>query len=156
MDMWRLFCLALSAAVLASGCGTSVTGPTPEGPLRITFQQAPTFAGIDGALFTARVENVSQKVVDLTFPSSCLFQLQFRDRSGQPVTPLGGGAACATVITSQTLGPSQSFGQAFAVKAGSAPAPDAIVLPAGDYTIVARLDDTTYRLTTDPLPFTVR
>lgn len=154
--MWRYFCLGLAAVALAAGCSANVTAPTPPGPLRFTLQQAPTFAGIDGALFTARVENVSQNVIDLTFPSSCQFRLQFLDRSGQPVTPVGGGVACATVITNQTLRPAQSFGQAFTVKAGTAPAPDATVLPAGDYTIVARLDDTTYRLTSDPLAFTLR
>jgi hypothetical protein len=154
--MWRIFCLLLAAAALASGCSGSGTAPTPGGPLRFTLQQAPTFAGIDGVLFTARLENVSQNVIDLTFPSSCQFRLQFADRSGQSVTPVGGGLACATVITHQTLGPAQSFAQAFTVRAGTAPASGAIVLPAGDYTVLARLDDTTHRLTSDPLPFVVR
>lgn len=154
--MWRIFCLLLSAAALAAGCSGTVTAPTPGGPLRFTLQQAPTFAGIDGVLLTARVENVSQNVIDLTFPSSCQFRLQFSGRSGQPVTPVGGGVACATVITRQTLGPAQSFGQAFTVRAAAVPASDAIVLPAGDYTVAARLDDSTYQLTSDPLAVSVR
>jgi hypothetical protein len=149
--------LFLGISVLAAGCGATVTSPSPQAQIRVTVQPAPTFAGIDGVLFTLRVENIGTTVVDLTFPSSCQVLPYFVDRAtGQPVTPVGGGFVCLTVITSQTLRPGQSFAQMHTVKAGSATLPQAIVLPPGDYTIYARLEDATLRLTSDPVAFSVR
>jgi hypothetical protein len=150
--------LVLASALLAAGCGATVTSPTPAGPLRLTAEQLPGF--IIGAepltSFTVRVENIGQAAVDLTFPSSCQILPSFTNRGGQPVTPVGGGFACATVITNVTLRPGQSLSQVFTVKAGDAPQGQSIVLPSGDYTLVARLDDLVYRLNSDPLPFSLR
>ena len=42
------------------------------------------------------------------------------------------------------------------VKGGTAPEPGAIILPPGDYSIHGRLEDSVYRLNSDPLTFTVR
>lgn len=143
--------------VLAGGCGATVTSPSPNTPIRVTVQPTPTFAGVDGAMFTLRVENIGTTAVDLTFPSSCQVLPYFVDRAtGQPVTPVGGGFACLTVITKQTLTPGQSFVRMHTVRAGVTPQPEAIVLPPGDYTIYARLEDSTFRLTSDPVPFSVR
>jgi hypothetical protein len=104
-----------------------------------------------------RVENIGAGAVDLTFPSSCQILPRFENPGGQPVTPISGGLACATVVTSQRLGPGQSLSQPFSVRAaGSAADPASLVLPAGDYRFVARLDDTVYRLSSDPQAFTVR
>lgn len=149
--------LFLGILVLAAGCSATVTSPSPQTPIRVTVQATPTFAGIDGVMFTLRVENIGTTVVDLTFPSSCQVLPYFVDRAtGQPVTPVGGGFVCLTVITNQTLRPGQSFSQAYTVRAGSVPLPQAIVLPPGDYNIYARLEDSTLRVASDPLAFSVR
>ena len=153
----RFLALFLGMSILAAGCGATVTSPSPHAPIRVTVQAAPTFAGIDGVLFTLRVENIGTTVVDLTFPSSCQVLPYFVDRaSGQPVTPVGGGFVCLTVITNQTLRPGEGFSQPYTVRAGSVALPQAIVLPPGDYTIHARLEDSTLRVTSDPLAFSVR
>jgi hypothetical protein len=148
--------LAISL-LAAAGCGATATSPSPLTSIRVTVVATPTFVGIDGAMFTLRVENIGTAAVDLTFPSSCQVLPYFVDRAtGQPVTPVGGGFACLTVITKQTLSPGQSFAQVHTVKAGSTPLPQTIVLPPGDYSIYARLEDATLRLTSDPIPFSVR
>jgi hypothetical protein len=134
-----------------------VTSPSDPG-LRVTVQPTPTLVGgPDTATFTLKVENTGATVVDLTFPSSCQVLPYFVDRAtGQPVTPVGGGFVCLTVITSQRLRTGQSFSQVFTVKAGSVPLPQAIVLPPGDYAIYARLEDSTHRVQSDHLAFSVR
>lgn len=153
----RFPALFVGISLLAAGCGASLISPSPQTPIRVTVQPAPTFAGIDGVLFTLRVENIGTTAVDLTFPSSCQVLPYFLDRAtGQPVTPVGGGFACLTVITKQGLDPGQSFAQMHTVRAGVTPRPEAIVLPPGDYSIYARLEDSTFRLTSDPVPFSVR
>jgi hypothetical protein len=153
----RFSALILGISVLVAGCGATATSPSPSASIRVTVQAAPTFAGIDGVLFTLRVENIGTTVVDLTFPSSCQVLPYFVDRAtGQPVTPVGGGHVCLTVITSQTLRPGQGFSQVYTVRAGSVGLPQAIVLPPGDYNIYARLEDSTLRVTSDPLAFSVR
>jgi hypothetical protein len=153
----RFFALFLGISVFAAGCSGTVTSPSNPGQVRVTVQPTPTFAGIDGAMFTLVVENIGTAVVDLTFPSGCQVLPYFVNRTtGQPVTPVGGGFACVAAITNQTLRPGQSFSQVYTVKAGSVPLPQAIVLPPGDYSIYARLEDSTLRTTSDPVPFSVR
>ena len=156
--MGRVTSFVLAGALLAAGCGGGATSPAPAGPLRLTALQLPGFI-VNGEPFTGfavQVENISKSAVDLTFPSSCQILPAFLTRAGQAVTPVGGGIACATVITSVTLGPNQSLSRTFTVKAGTAPSGQDFVLPPGDYTFVARLDDTLYRLNSDPLPFSLR
>jgi hypothetical protein len=159
--MRRLTSFVLAGALLAGGCGasgTSPTPPTPADPLRLTATQMPGFI-INGeplTRFAVQLQNIGQTAVDLTFPSSCQILPAFLTRTGDAVTPVGGGLACATVITRVTLGPSQSVSQVFTVKAGTAPSGQDLVLPLGDYTFVARLDDTAYRLNSDPLLFSLR
>jgi len=152
----RLKGLALAAVVLAGGCSGRVTGPSPgSDPLRISVTRSPTFAG-GMAVFSVRVDNISDSVVNLTFPSSCQVLPYFTDAAGRPVTPIGGGFACLTVITSQSLRPGASFSQTFSVKPGTSPESQLIVLPPGEYRIRGRLEDTVYRLESDPLPFAVQ
>ena len=151
-----LVVLATATALLAGGCTDGKTSPTPVAPVRVTVVQNPTFAG-GIAIFSLKVENVSQSVVDLTFPSSCQVLPYFFERStGREVTPLGGGFVCLTVITGQSLRPTESFVRTYSVRPGSAPDPQYIVLPPGEYSIRARLEDTVYRLNSDPLAFTVQ
>jgi hypothetical protein len=151
--------VVLAGALLAGGCGgVTAPAPTPTGPLRLTAFQLPGFI-VNGEPFTGfsvQVQNISQAAVDLTFPSSCQILPVFRTRTGEAVTPVGGGLACATVITSTTLGPTQSLSRLFTVKLGTVPSGQDLVLPSGDYTFVARLDDTVHRLNSDPLPFSLR
>src|SRR5215203_1026355 len=136
--MRRLASLSLSlivaAAAAAGGCSGSPTGPSWDAPIRVSLTPLPTFVGSpNAAAFAATVANVTTGAVELTFPSSCQLLPYFTDGvTGRPVTPLGGGSACATVITHLTLQPSMSMTQPIMVKAGTAPEPNAIVLPPGD------------------------
>jgi hypothetical protein len=149
----RISGFVLAAAMLAGACSARVAGPSPgEPPLRVSVTQNPTFAG-GMAVFTLRVENITDSVVNLTFPSSCQVLPYFTDRSGRAVTPVGGGFACLTVLTNQTLQPGASFSQSFTVKTGTSPDPQFIVLPAGEYTIRGRLEDKVYKLESVPLAF---
>ena len=132
-----------------------MTSPTPTAPVRVTVLQNPTFVG-GVAIFTLKVENVSQSVVDLTFPSSCQVLPYFFERStGREVTPVGGGLACLTVITRQNLRAGESFFQTYTVKPGTAPDAQLIVLPPGEYTIRARLEDSVFKINSDPVVFTL-
>ena len=154
----RFLYFYVGALILAAGCGATTTGPSQTGPIRVTVQPTPTFAGSpDTATFTLGVENISRAPADLTFPSSCRVLPYFVDgRTGQPVVPRGGGFACATVIARLTLGPGESFSDVITVTAGDAPVPQRIVLPAGDYRLFARLEDSTYRRQSEPFAFSLR
>jgi hypothetical protein len=154
----RFLTLGLGAAVLAAGCGGTGMAPSTSNLVRVTVQATPTFAGgADTATFTARVENIGRAVVDLTFPSACQVLPYFVNRqTGLVVSPAGGGFACALAITTQTLQPGDAFSQTFTVKAGTVPVPEAIVLPAGDYAIYARLQDPAHPVMSDQLAFSVR
>lgn len=148
--------LVLAAALVAGACSARVTGPSdPEAVLRITVTQNPTFAG-GMAVFSIRVENISGSTVNLTFPSSCQVLPHFTDPSGRAVTPVGGGFACLTVITQQSLRPGASFSETFTVRPGTTPEGQSIVLPAGEYRIRGRLQDTVYKLESAPVAFTVQ
>jgi hypothetical protein len=149
------FCLV---GLFLAGCGGTATGPSPAAPVRVTVQPTPTFAGSpDTATFTIRVENVSPTPTQLTFPSACRVLPYFVDgRTGQPVVPRGGGFACATVMVYQPLRPGESFSEVITVKAGDGPAPQQIVLPAGDYRLYAKLEDSVHRLQSEPLAFSLR
>lgn len=156
--MWRgISGLVLVAAMLTPACSATVTGPSPDpvGPLRVTVSQNPTFVG-GMAVFSIRVDNISNSVLNLTFPSSCQVLPYFSDRAGRAVTPVGGGFACLTVITQQSLQPGAFFSQSFSVKPGTTPDAAFIVLPAGDYTIRGRLEDTVYKRESDPLAFALQ
>jgi hypothetical protein len=144
------------AAVWLAACSTA-TGPTPgsPAPLRVTVTQNPTLVG-GMASFSVRVENISDSTVNLTFPSSCQVLPYFTDRAGRTVTPVGGGFACLTVITQQSLRSGASFSHAFTVKPGTVPQSEAVVLPPGEYVIRGRLEDTVYKLESEPLPFSVQ
>jgi hypothetical protein len=149
---------AVFALVLVSGaCGGTQTGPSPApAPVQVTIAQNPTFTG-DSLVFSIRVDNISPAAVDLTFPSSCLVLPYFVDRrTGQPVTPVGGGFGCATVIVHKRLAPGEFYAQSFSVKAAGGPPDGLIVLPPGDYSIYGRLEDSSYRAQSNSLPFSVK
>jgi hypothetical protein len=149
----------LGALILSAGCGSAPAAPSPSppSPIRVTVEPTQTLVGTpDTATFTLRAENVGTKPAALTFPSSCQLVPYFTDRTGQPVAPRGGGFACAAVIVYRPLQAGESFSQVFTVKTGEAPLAQFIVLPAGDYQIYARLEDSSYRLQSEPLAFSLR
>lgn len=150
--------LGIAGTVLSAGCSATVTSPSPAVPIRVTVAPTPTLVGgPDSATFTLRAENIGSSVVDLTFPSSCQILPYFVDRiTGQPVTPRGGGFACLTVITRQSLRAGESFANVAIIKAGDVPASPYIVLPPGTYAMYARLEDDTYRVRSDDVVFSVR
>jgi hypothetical protein len=152
--------LVLGAAVpAAAGCGgSSPSAPSTPVPLRVTVQVNPTLVGDPSAAnFSIRAENISQDVLDLTFPSGCQILPHFVERaSRRPVTPVGGGFACVTMITRATLRPGESIARTVLVKSGTTPDPQYVVLPPGDYAVYARLEDQSYRLESAQLPFTIR
>src|SRR4051812_35279941 len=154
--MLRTITVLAVAVAAAGGCG-STTSPSTD-PVRVTVQATPTLAGSpDIATFTLRVENISRSTVDLTFPSSCQLLPHFVDRrTGQEATPRGGGFACLAVITQKSLQAGESFSDVITVAAGDAVVPNRIVLPAGDYAVYARLEDSTYRTRSEQVSFSVR
>ena len=159
--MGRVPGLAIAASLLiliplAAGCG-GPTMPDRPAPVSVSVQPAQVFAGgPNRATFTLRVANTSSTAVDLTFPSSCQVLSYFIDmRTSRPVTPLGGGFACLTVITSRQLTSGESFADVVSIKSGAAPESGFVVLPPGTYAIYARLEDQTYRAQSDRLMFTL-
>jgi hypothetical protein len=154
----RFLAFCLGALAVSTACGGTATGPSSAGPLRVTIQPVPTFApSLDVAMFSGRVENVGTTAIELTFPSSCQVLPYFLDaRTGQQVTPRGGGFACLTVITHASLRPGEWLPLAMTVKSGDVAVPGYIILPPGDYRIYARLEDSTYRPQSEPLAFSLR
>jgi hypothetical protein len=154
----RFLNLCLGILLIAPGCSASVTAPSDPGPLRVTVQPTPTLVGSpDTATFTLRVDNIGTAIADLTFPSSCQLLPYFVDRrTGELVTPRGGGFACLTVITHLTLRAGESFSRVITVTAGDAPRGQEVVLPPGDYAIYARLEDSVFRIKSAQLPFSVK
>jgi hypothetical protein len=159
MLMRRLRRIALLIGLsAAAACGGGPTTPDKNLPIAVSVQALPTFvADPTTGMFALRVDNTSAAAVDLTFPSSCQLLPYFVDRrTGQAVTPRGGGTACLAVITRLTLVPGESFIQPVTVRSGDAPSPPFVVLPPGDYAIYARLEDQTYHVKSAELPFTLR
>ena len=154
----RFLACCLGVLAVSTACGGTTTGPSPAGPLRVTIQAVPTFApSPDVAMFSGRVDNVGTATIELTFPSTCQVLPYFVDaRTGQQVSPRGGGFACATVITHASLRPGEWLPVAITVKSGDVAVPGFIVLPAGDYRLYARLEDSTYRVQSEPLAFSLR
>jgi hypothetical protein len=147
----------LLVAALLTGCSGSATTPSAPAPVNVTVQTLPSPGGPDTALFAMTVKNISGSAVDLMFPSSCQILPHFLDRrTGQEVTPRGGGTACLTVVTHLSLVVGESFTQPVTVAAGDAPIANRVVLPAGDYMIYARLEDSMYQLKSDQVQFSVR
>jgi hypothetical protein len=153
--MIRALAVLLAAAAFAgAGCGSTPTSPS-DAPLRLTVTQNPTLTA-DSLSFTLRLENISRTAVNLTFPSSCDVLPFFSDAAGRAVTPLGGGFACATVITHGQLVPGESLIRSIMVKAGTKPEEQMVVLPAGTYSLHARLMDSDFKLQSTPVTVILR
>jgi hypothetical protein len=60
------------------------------------------------------------------------------------------------VITQLTLNPGVAVIEPYTVKGGTSPESQYVVLPPGEYTIRGRLEDTVYKLESDPLAFTLQ
>jgi hypothetical protein len=145
--------IAPVAVLLLSAACSAATSPSSA--LRVSVTPAGLFPV--GVAFTMRVENTGSKGVDLTFASSCQLLPSFIDqRTSAEVTPVGGGVACLTVITHQSLRPGESFSETVMVQVGTAASPPSVVLPPGDYAISARLMDTDFKLKSEPVTFSLR
>jgi hypothetical protein len=153
--MTRLPGLLVLAAVV-SACSGSSTSPSAPAPVLITILPFPAPDGPDTKTFGMEVRNVSQAPVDLTFPSSCAMRPHIVDPAGREVTPLGGGQACATVITHLSLAVAQSLVLPVIVVAGDAPKSSLVVVPPGDYMIYASLEDDKYQIRSARVRFSVR
>ena len=125
---------------------------------RVTVRVNPTFVGDPStANFSIAAENISQNVLDLTFPSGCqLLPYVLERTTRRAVTPVGGGFACLTVITRATLRPGESIASNVLVKSGSSPNPAYVVLPPGDYVIYGRVEDQLFKAKSEELAFAVR
>jgi len=156
MARLRGFLLLTALFPACSGSSTAPSAPPPA-PVRVSVEPFLAPDGPDTKAFGMEVRNISQSPVDLTFPSSCVLVAHIVDRaSGREVTPVGGGQACAAVITHLPVAVSQSVVFTVIVKAGTAPIPTLIVVPPGDYMIYTSLEDDKYQLKSERLPFTVR
>lgn len=154
--MRRLACLVLAGGLLG-GCGGSPTSPS-DAPVRVTIMPLPTPFGNPGtASFAVTIENLTSSQANMTFPTSCQVLPHFLNRaSGREVTPVGGGLACATVVSQLSLQPGLSVSQVFFVKGGTAPESNVIVVPPGDYFLYATLEDTAYKVKSPQLSLTVQ
>jgi len=148
----------LAALASCSGSMTSPSTPPPAPAPPVTVGIEPLVApnGSDTKSFGMVVGNVSQSPVDLTFPSSCQLVPHIVDNAGREVTPIGGGQACATVITHLSLPVSTSVLLTVIVVAGHAPVNTLLVVPPGDYMIYTSLEDDKYQLKSARLAFSVR
>ncbi len=149
---------AFAAAVALAACGASPSAPSEQGPLRLTVEPLQTLAGSSStAEFALKLRNTGTTPVSLTFPSSCQVMPYVVERStGRIVGPSGGGWVCATVMTSLTVGAGETHTETAHVKTGTDTLSPFIVVPAGDYAIYARLEDTMFKLQSESLPFSVR
>jgi hypothetical protein len=149
---------ALAAAVALAACGAAPSAPSEQGPLRLTVEPLPTLTGsLATAEFALKLQNTGSTPIEITFPSSCQVMPYVVERSsGRIVGPSGGGWVCATVITHLTLGAGETHTDTAHVIAGTDQRSPFIVVPAGDYAIYARLEDSTFKLQSQSVPFSVR
>ncbi len=141
-----------------AACGGMSTAPSSRGPLQLTVAPTPTFVGDpSSAAFTIRLQNVGTESVTLDFASGCQVMPYVTSRStGQIVLPPGGGWGCTAVITHLTLGASESHTQVVTFSVPG-PARDPFYpVPPGEYAVYARLEDTKYKLQSEPVPFSLR
>ena len=150
------FLLALAGAVLVA-CGASPTGPSQQGPLRLTASITRTVvpAG-ETATITFLLENLGSDAVTLHFSDSCQLMPYIASSFGLIVYPAGGSWACATVLTSLTLPAGGTKTVDVQVRAGAAASSPYVALGAGDYSASARVPSSEYKLQTDPVHFTVQ
>jgi hypothetical protein len=150
--------LVLIGAVALAACGAAPSAPSPQGPLRLTVEPLQTLIGFPStAAFALKLKNTGSTPVEIMFPSSCQVMPYVVERStGRIVGPSGGGWVCATVITRLTLAAGETHTDTAHVMAGTDQRSPFIVVPAGDYAIYARLEDSTFKLQSESVPFSVR
>jgi hypothetical protein len=109
------------------------------------------------AEFALKLQNTTAAPVALTFPSSCQVMPYVVERAtGRIVGPSGGAWVCLTVITNLTLGPGETHTEVAHVRAATESRSPYITVPPGDYAIYAKLEDSTFRLQSASVPFSVR
>jgi hypothetical protein len=143
--------------VALAGCG-SPSAPSDQAPLRLTVEPLQTLTGsASTAEFALKLQNTGSMPIAITFPSSCQVMPYVVERgSGRIVAPEGGGWACLAVITNLTLGPGETHTDTAHVMAGTNQQSPFMVVPAGNYAIYARLEDSTFKLQSESVLFSVR
>lgn len=124
----------------------------------MTVEPLQTLTGSSSAAeFALKLQNTSAESIEITLPSSCqVMPYVVERRTGRTVSPSGGGWVCATVITKLTLGPGETHTDTAHVIAGTDPRSPHLVVPPGDYAIYAKLEDYTFKLQSESVPFSVR
>jgi Intracellular proteinase inhibitor len=153
MNRWA----AVVACVASCACDTA-TRPSDEDALRLTVQISSTTVARGQVLtMTFRLENVGSETVNLTFNSGCTILPYIRERStNRIVYPQGGDWMCTAVLTQISLRPGAVELREVRVRAPDTPGTADAVLPPGDYQTFARLDDTRFRLESDPVSFVIQ
>jgi len=148
----------LAVAAVCAACGGSPSAPSQSGPLRLTVEPLQTLVGSEStADFALKLQNTGSTPVTLAFPSSCQVMPYIVERaSGRIVAPAGGGWVCATVLTSLTVAAGETHVETVHVAAARPVDAVMINVPPGDYSIYAKLEDSTYKLQSASLPFSVR
>jgi hypothetical protein len=148
----------LTAAAALIACGASPSAPSQQGPLRLTVEPLQTLTGsASTAEFALKLQNTGAAPVEITFPSGCQVMPYVVDRgSGRIVAPSGGAWVCTAVITHLTLGPGETHTDTAHVIAGTDQRSPFIVVPPGSYAIYAKLEDSTFKLQSEPVSFSVR
>lgn len=149
--------IVIAAAVSLAACG-SPSAPSDQGPLRLTVEPLRPLTGSPStAEFALKLQNTGPMPVAITFPSSCQVMPYVVARgSSRIVAPEGGGWSCLAVITNLTLAPGETHTATAHVVAGTDQRSPFIVVPPGEYAIYARLEDSTFKLQSDSVPFSVR
>lgn len=156
----RVFIRLLAVFVmlpLAASCGSAPTSPT-EGPLALTGQASRTTLAIgESAVVVFTLTNVSNRVVQISLPDTCLMLPVVVDRrDGREVDQGGGGLACAQVTSGLLLQPGESRSLNIEVRAGDGLGPFVSLRASGEYWIYAKMHDSVYRVQSPPIVITVR
>jgi Intracellular proteinase inhibitor len=153
MNRW-----AAVVACAASCACDAATRPSDEDALRLTAQiSSVTVASGQVLTITFRLENVGSETVNLTFNSGCTILPYIRERStNRIVYPQGGNWMCTAVLTQISLRPGAVELREVRVRAPDTPGTTDVVLPPGDYQTFAQLDDTRFRLESDPASFVIQ
>lgn len=145
-----------SLVALASACGGVVTGPSQQGPLRLTgaITSSVVRAG-ETATITFKLENLGSDKIELTWSDGCWFQPYIANASGSIVFPEGGQYVCTQVISTVTLQPGGSETRTIQLRAGNTTGPY-VGLGAGEYSAYGKLQSYSHKLQSDPVRFTVQ
>jgi hypothetical protein len=147
---------ALACAMLA-GCANQPDAPSTAGPLRLTASvTSATISEGHPATLSIRLENTGSATVTLTFPTSCQLRPYIvTTPGGETVYPAGGEWVCASMVTSLVIPPGGAATRQVVIGASQGDQGTDVVLPAGAYAAVARVDSGDYTLESNSVALTV-